>query len=78
MGEEGQGVVLFGSTHHAIKAERVLLGKGFEIMLIPVPRYLSSDCGIAIKFDLAVKHSLTKALEEENVVVTAIHPLTGR
>jgi hypothetical protein len=78
MGEKGQGVVLFGSTHHAIKAERVLLARGFKIVLIPVPRYLSSDCGVAVKFDLALKDSLAVVLEEEKVVVTGIHPLTGR
>jgi len=73
-----QGVVLFGSTHHAIKAEKVLSARGFKIMLIPVPRYLSSDCGVAIKFDFSLKDSLARVLEEEKVVVKGIHPLTGR
>ncbi len=72
------GVILFGSTHHALKAEKVLREHGFKIMLIPVPRHLSSDCGIAIKFDFSLRDYLSSLLREKKVVVTGVHPLISR
>jgi hypothetical protein len=45
------GVVLFYTTSSVMRAEKVLLGKGFNIKLIPTPRQFSSDCGIALRFD---------------------------
>ena len=44
-------VVLFHSTAHAIRAEKVLDEAGFQIKMIPTPRQLSSDCGMALRFD---------------------------
>jgi hypothetical protein len=32
-----------------MKAEKLLKGKGIKIDLIPVPREISSDCGVAIE-----------------------------
>ncbi len=43
-----QGVVLFPSTHFAIQAEKLIKKQGSPIKLIPVPRHLSSDCGICL------------------------------
>ena len=44
------GVVLFDSTQRALKAEKVLKATGFVIKLIPVPRQISSDCGVCLRF----------------------------
>jgi len=43
-------VVLFRAVSHAMKAERVLKEKGIPIKLIPVPKHISSDCGVCIRF----------------------------
>ena len=45
--KEAYLVITFESTHHAIKAEKVL--EGLEIEIIPTPRQLNSNCGISIK-----------------------------
>jgi len=42
-------VLLFKSVHQVMKAEKVLKGKGFTVDLIPVPREISSDCGVAVE-----------------------------
>lgn len=44
------GVVLFFGTQGALRAEKVLRKAGHEVKLIPTPRQLSSDCGIALRF----------------------------
>ncbi|MFC1974597.1 DUF3343 domain-containing protein, partial [Chloroflexota bacterium] len=45
------GVVLFHTTSSVMRAEKLLIGEGCTIKLIPTPREFSSDCGIALRFD---------------------------
>ncbi|HHW14869.1 MAG TPA: DUF3343 domain-containing protein [Firmicutes bacterium] len=42
-----QAVLLFPSVHQVLRAEKVLGKAGVAGSLIPVPRQLSSDCGMA-------------------------------
>lgn len=48
-----QGVVLFHTTTAALRAEKILQKAGLAVKLIPTPRQLSSDCGIALRFELS-------------------------
>jgi hypothetical protein len=41
--------VLFSSIHDVLKAEKVLKEQSVEGEVVPVPRALSSDCGVCIK-----------------------------
>jgi len=43
-------VVLFESVSHALGAEKIIKGAGINCKLIHVPRHLSSDCGICLRF----------------------------
>ena len=54
-------VVLFHSTAHAIRAEKVLQQAGFKIKMIPTPRQLSSDCGMALRFDRADEERVARS-----------------
>jgi len=49
MVQERDLVLIFNSIHRVMKAERVLKDASASILLIPVPRQLSSDCGLAIR-----------------------------
>ena len=42
-------VITFDSVYYVMKAERILREKGIGINLIPTPREISSDCGVAIE-----------------------------
>lgn len=42
-------VILVYSTTHALQIEKLLREHGLEYKLIPVPRHLSSDCGICVR-----------------------------
>ena len=66
-------VVLFHSTSHAIRAEKVLEGAGFRIKSIPTPRQLSSDCGMALRFDRPEEVPVAATLEENRVPFNGIH-----
>ena len=39
---------LFHSIHDVLRAEKDLKGRGVAFELVPVPRVLSSDCGVCI------------------------------
>ena len=68
-------VVLFHSTAHAIRAEKVLQRAGFRIKMIPTPRQLSSDCGLALRFDRAEEEQVAASLKENKVPIGSIHAL---
>ena len=68
-------VVLFHSTSHAIRAEKVLRGEGVKIKMIPTPRHLSSDCGMALRFDRAAEEDVAATLDQNRVPTNGIHAL---
>jgi methionine synthase II (cobalamin-independent) len=68
-------VVLFYSTAHAIRAEKVLQRAGQQIKMIPTPRKLSPDCGMALRFDRAAEKQVAAALEENKVPFNGIHAI---
>ncbi|HOE18165.1 MAG TPA: DUF3343 domain-containing protein [Syntrophorhabdaceae bacterium] len=41
--------LIFLSIHDVLKAEKALKGHNVDMELVPVPRNLSSDCGMCIK-----------------------------
>lgn len=43
-------VILFDSVHHVLRSEKILKERGISHKLIPVPRHISSDCGICLRF----------------------------
>ena len=49
MVNENDCVAIFNSIHRVMKAEKVLKLQGARVQLIPVPRQLTSDCGLAIR-----------------------------
>ncbi|NLT72872.1 MAG: DUF3343 domain-containing protein [Chloroflexi bacterium] len=69
------GVVLVPSTSAALRAERVLQKAGLAVRLIPVPRELSNNCGIAARIAWGERESVTAALQAAGVEMDAIHHL---
>jgi hypothetical protein len=68
-------VVLFHSTAHALRAETVLNRAGFKIKMIPTPRQLSSDCGMALRFGRADSERVAVVLAENRVPINGIHAI---
>jgi hypothetical protein len=73
-GSEKHFVVLFRSVSHAMKAEKLLKKSGVPHKLIPVPKNISSDCGICIRFGEGETENIRKFLDGE-VDYTGIRPL---
>jgi hypothetical protein len=50
MVRENDFIAVFHSIHRVMKAEKILKGAGVPILLIPAPREISSDCGLALRY----------------------------
>jgi hypothetical protein len=60
-------VLLFESIHQVMRAEKFLKAKGFPIDLVPVPREISSDCGVAIELPWEEKEKVELKLVEGHI-----------
>ena len=43
--------LVFHTIHDVLRAEKIMKERGAAYELVPVPRNLSSDCGMAIRLD---------------------------
>jgi len=62
--------LLFFTIHDVLRAEKILKKHNISIELVPVPRNLSSDCGMCIKLDgdLNIVKPLLNAFEMDKCV----------
>ncbi len=67
-------VAIFKSVSHAMKAERILKERCVPFKLIPVPKHISSDCGVCIRFAADARPDVETALIGE-VDIALIRPL---
>ncbi len=68
-------VALVYATSHAIKLERVLNAAGIATKLIPVPRHLSSDCGVCVRFSAADLEHVRELIKDKKVELEGIYAL---
>ena len=73
-------VFLFESVHRVMKAEKLLKGQGIKVDLIPVPREISSDCGVAVELPAESEEKALLILRENRISVEEcfIKDLSGR
>ncbi|MCM0084057.1 DUF3343 domain-containing protein [Geomonas sp. Red32] len=50
MVKDGDYVAVFNSVHRVMEAERLLKDKKLKILVIPAPRALAADCGLALRY----------------------------
>jgi len=73
MVRNGDLVAVFHSVHRVMEAEKVLKLGGADILLIPVPRQLSSDCGLAIRIPVAEQGRVDALLAEKGLKPAEIY-----
>jgi hypothetical protein len=78
MVREGDLVAIFHSIHRVMKAEKALKQAGADILLIPVPRQLASDCGLAIRYSPDVQATVEDILRRENLLPAEIYSRVGQ
>jgi hypothetical protein len=55
-------VMLFKAVSYVLKAEKILQKEGLTHKLIPVPKHISADCGICLRFEPAIQSKIEAAL----------------
>jgi hypothetical protein len=55
--------ILLTSTAHAIRSEKVLHAAGIQSKLVPVPRHLSTECGVCLRVERGDVERARRALE---------------
>ena len=70
-----QSVVLFHTTSHAIRAEKLVKQAGMPCRLIPVPRQLSSDCGVCLRVGRDSIAPIRRLLADSRVEIEDTHEL---
>ncbi|HER24693.1 MAG TPA: DUF3343 domain-containing protein [Candidatus Atribacteria bacterium] len=73
--KENFSVVIFFSTSAAIRAESLTEKENLKINLIPIPRHLSSDCGVCLRFNDEDKAKIEKILQDEKVEYENIYKI---
>ena len=58
--------LLFNSIHYVMKAEELLKEAGVTIDLVPVPREISSDCGMCIAFSKSDREKIVTLISGQN------------
>lgn len=58
---------LFNSTQDAVKSERICRGAGLAVTMVPMPREISSECGIAMESGAEVISTIREALNRNGI-----------
>lgn len=72
MVKEGDCVAVFHSVHRVLKAEQVLKEAGISFTLLPAPRQLSADCGLALCFAPRERAGISEMLEASGVAIAEL------
>lgn len=78
MVQEGQLLAVFNSAHRVMKAESTLKKEGLAILLIPAPRALSTDCGLALRFAPEQQDSVMKSLQQHKLLPAFVCRYDGK
>jgi len=71
-------VAIFHSVHRVMKAEKVLKLAGADFLLIPAPRQLASDCGLAIRYMRQARERIETLLDSEGLQPAELYLREGK
>ena len=68
------GVVVYATTSAAMRSEKVLRRAGYRVKIVPVPRSLSTDCCLGLRFPWDQREQIEKELRRTGVEYVAVYP----
>ena len=77
MVRDGDYVAIFNSIHRVMEAEKLLKEKKLAILLIPAPRTLAADCGLAIRYPEDARAGVEGALAEAGLMPRELYRKNG-
>lgn len=75
--ESSQILFVLASASQGIKGDAALRAAGIECALIPVPRTLTSQCGVCLRVAAADRAVAETVLAESGMAVAAVHEVEG-
>ena len=75
MTHDQYAVIMVYSIGYALRIEKSLQGRGIACKLIPVPRQISSDCGVCVRILRSDIEAASKVIEAANVEIEGIHEI---
>ncbi|MFW5786993.1 MAG: DUF3343 domain-containing protein [Halanaerobiales bacterium] len=72
---ENTYVFTFHSTHQALEFEKLLNNNDYKVKLIPVPRQISSSCGLAGRIKKNDINKLKSLCNKNNIEYDSIYEL---
>jgi bacterioferritin-associated ferredoxin len=73
MTHEQYAVIIVYSTSHAMRIEKLLQEMRIACKMIPVPRQISSDCGVCVRILQSDVEAARQAIEAAKVEIEGIH-----
>ena len=67
------GLISFFASHYALRAETMMKRSGLAAQLVPGPRDLSPNCGVALRFEYAQREAVLAMLVAKRVPVDGVH-----
>jgi hypothetical protein len=67
------GVITFYSSQQVMKAEKIVKKNNYEELLIPGPREISPNCGVAICFDYNKAEEIKELFKKEKILYENIY-----
>jgi hypothetical protein len=72
MSGEEYAVILVLSTSHAVRIEKMLAQQGIACKMIPVPRQISSDCGVCVRIPQSQREAASEIVREAGIAIQGI------
>jgi hypothetical protein len=72
---QGGGLILFETTHDAMKAEKHFRDAGIPIKLVAPPVNLRIGCDLGLEFDIMEKLYIERFIKEKNITFLAVEKL---
>ena len=67
------GLLTFISSHYAIRANTVLKRENIKSELIPGPKELSPNCGVALRIEYSRREEIERVLAGKKVQIDETH-----
>lgn len=77
MVREGDYVAIFNSIHRVMEAEKLLKERRLSILLIPAPRALAADCGLAIRYAEEARGEVEAVLAQAGLLPRELYKKNG-
>ena len=72
MSGEAYAAILVYSTSHAMRIEKLLAERGIACKMIPVPRQISSDCGVCIRILRGHVESARQTVQDARIEIQGL------